>query len=621
MEQFRFYLGAAFTTWTDHEPLLPIYNNRGRATSKRISQHRDKVQDLEYEMKHMPGKTMPCDYGSRHAQPISHLTLEEQNALGFDNGQEVYVRRIYKQGGGADALLDDDILRAASADREYQTTIQLLRNGKHPPKHSPYTRVWDELCEMNGIIYKGNKKVIPNAKPHPQEDNVRITALEIAHDGHPGMCSMKRFAREHMWYPGIDTDIEERVETCLPCQASTPTTHRDPLVPTEPPAAVWEDLSADHWGPTPLNTYMLVVIDQLSRFPEVIEVGGTSAQANIAAFDSIFSRHGFCKTLTTDNGPPFNGTEAHELQQYFRWAGIEHRPTMSAEDPEANGLAEAFMKIVKKIWHTSTITGRDAMAEINKRLQAYRATPHPTTGKAPAELLYGGRYYRTRLPDKKQEPDSKVVKEAKESDRTNKMKQKKYKDSRQYVKPHNLKPGDLALLSQKQTKRDPPYYPKPYRITEVRGHQVTGTREEKQVTRDAKKWKKLKISKTKQGGEENKEPEVLSEEELFPEGNRELWGPYQSEAARCVRGGSGAIPHQQPTTGGVRAHSLDINAAINPTEDNVNEAADIVTTSPPSASSIADPTENRRITRSQGLSLSWNPVMNATDGPLAELAP
>ena len=103
---------------------------------------------------------------------------------------------IYKQGGGA----DDGILKAASADREYQTTIQLLRNGKNSPKHSPYARVWGELCMIDSIIYKGNKKVIPNAKPHPQVDNVRITALEIAHDGHPGMCSMNMLAM-----PSIDT--------------------------------------------------------------------------------------------------------------------------------------------------------------------------------------------------------------------------------------------------------------------------------------------------------------------------------------------------------------------------------------------------------------------------------
>ena len=62
MEQFRYFLvGAPFTTWTDHEPLLPTYNNRDRATSKRLSQHRDKVQDLEYSMKYMPRKTKPCD--------------------------------------------------------------------------------------------------------------------------------------------------------------------------------------------------------------------------------------------------------------------------------------------------------------------------------------------------------------------------------------------------------------------------------------------------------------------------------------------------------------------------------------------------------------------------------
>ena len=461
---------------------------------------------------------MPCDYGSRHAQPIGHLTVEEQNALGFDNGQEVYIRRIYKQGGGADALLDIDILSAASADREYQTTISQLQQGKKPPKHSPYARVWDELCVIEGIIYKGNKKVIPNAKPSPNKNNARNTALEIAHDGHPGINSMKRFAREHMWYPGLDTDIEELVETCHPCQSATPVTHRDPMVPTAPPTDVWTDLAGDHWGPTPVNTYMLVVIDKLSRFPEVVEVSGTSAQANIVAFDTIFSRHGFCKTLTTDGGPPFNGTDSHDLQEYFRWAGIKHDTTVSADDPEANGLAEAFMKIIKKIWHTCTITKRDAMAEINKRLQAYRATPHPTTGKAPAELMYGGRTYRTRLPDKKEQQPSSAVQEAQDTDRKLKLIQKRYKDSRQYVKPHSFKPGDRALLKQRQTKRNPPYDPRPYYITTVRGHQINGQRNGKVVTRDAQKWKRLR-EKTEPLRPADCET-YSSDDDIFPRGPR-----------------------------------------------------------------------------------------------------
>ena len=595
MEQFRYYLvGAPFTTWTDHKPLLPIYNNRERATSKRLSHHRDKVQDLEYVMNHMPGKEMPCDYGSRHARPINHLSLEEQNSLGFDNGQEVYIRRIYKQGGGEDALLDEDILSAAAEDRQYQSTIELLRTGRNPTKHSPYARVWNELSVIDGIIYKGNKKVIPNAKPNPHRENARNICLQIAHDGHPGVNSMKRFAREHMWYPGLDADIEECVETCHPCQAATATTHRDPLVPTDPPTDVWTDLAADHWGPTPLNTHMLVVIDKLSRFPEVVEVSGTSAQANIAAFDTIFSRHGFCKTLTTDNGPPFNGNDSHELQVYFKWAGIEHNPTMSAEDPEANGLAEAFMKIVKKIWHTCTITKRDAMAEINKRLLAYRATPHPTTGKAPAELMYGGRKYRTRLPAKMQETCSPTVKEAQEADRQSKMKQKKHKDSKNYVKPHNLKPGDMALLKQKQSKSDPPYDPHPYMITNVCGHQVTGERNTKVVTRDAQKWKRLKCStKTKQ---------MKAERGYSSDDDSLVGSPLQQVQPPCH-----TLIAPPPA-----AFREDNNPSAEPERTVASQES---TAQTDTAGQATTPPEGR-VTRSRGLQLSWNPVLNSKQGPL-----
>ena len=64
-------------------------------------------------------------------------------------------------------------------------------------------------------------------------------------------------------------------------------------------------------------------------------------------------------------------------------------------------------------------------------------------------------------------PPTDAVEEARERDKQAKAKQKKYKDSRQYVRPHNLKPGDQASLAQKQTKTNPPYDPRPYKITEV----------------------------------------------------------------------------------------------------------------------------------------------------------
>ena len=112
------------------------------------------------------------------------------------------------------------------------------------------------------------------------------------------------------------------------------------MAPEEP----WFRLYADHWGPTQDGHHILVIIDGLTRYPEVMVVRGTSAEDNIHAFSEVFSRHGIPAHLHSDNGAPFNGKDSHLLQRYLASLGVEHHPNRSAEDPEATGLVEAFMK-------------------------------------------------------------------------------------------------------------------------------------------------------------------------------------------------------------------------------------------------------------------------------------
>ena len=45
----------------------------------------------------------------------------------------------------------------------------------------------------------------------------------------------------------------------------------------------------DNWGPTGDNKHVLVVIDELSKFPEAVIVNGTSIESNIQAFSDVFS--------------------------------------------------------------------------------------------------------------------------------------------------------------------------------------------------------------------------------------------------------------------------------------------------------------------------------------------
>ena len=60
-------------------------------------------------MIYLKGAEMPCDYGSRHPKAIDHLTLEEQKDLGFDHGQDVYVRRMINISKSPAALKSEDI--------------------------------------------------------------------------------------------------------------------------------------------------------------------------------------------------------------------------------------------------------------------------------------------------------------------------------------------------------------------------------------------------------------------------------------------------------------------------------------------------------------------------------
>ena len=81
----------------------------------------------------------------------------------------------------------------------------------------------------------------------------------------------------------------------------------------------------------------------------------------------------------------------------FQMVSIDHRPVHSPEDPEVNDLAKGLMKIFRKAWHTGIVECNNPRVELKKMLQLHMGIPHPTTGRAPAELLLG-RKFRTRLP-------------------------------------------------------------------------------------------------------------------------------------------------------------------------------------------------------------------------------
>ena len=194
--------------------------------------------------------------------------------------------------------------------------------------------------------------------------------------------------------------------------------------------------------------------------------------------------------------PPYNG---HEFKEYCQRMGVEHHMT-TPEDAQANGFAEAFVKIMVKLVHTAVVEKQDPRKRVNKYLLAYRATPHKVTGRSPAELLYG-RKIRTKLPGLKVQRQGELDKEVREKHEKERQKQKAYADVKRKAKIKEVKPGDQVMVQQRKSTVKTPWDPRPYTVTQVKGSQVELKRGEDRKRRALNLVKKVKFRQ----GEEKRE--------------------------------------------------------------------------------------------------------------------
>ena len=134
-------------------------------------------------------------------------------------------------------------------------------------------------------------------------------------------------------------------------------------------------------------------IDEFSRLPEVEIVESTAADAVLPRLDRILSTHDIPERIKSDNGPPFN---SQDMKTYAAKRGFKHQRIIP-EQPSSNGLAENFMRMLLKVAHTAFIDQNDPREAVFRYLMTHRATPHSSTGKTPAEMLYN-RPINTTIP-------------------------------------------------------------------------------------------------------------------------------------------------------------------------------------------------------------------------------
>ena len=292
-ERLHMYLyGTDFEVLTGHKPLQFIYSKKSQP-SARVNRWMLRLQPYRFTVRHIPGKENIAD-------SLSCLTRSKASA-DFSSEAEEYVRLV-AENSTPQALSTREIERASDPKEQPNLRKWVQTEMWHKLGNKRYLLFRNELCVTGKLVPRGTRIIIPSS--------LRDQVLHLAHEGHPGIVSMKRRLRTKVWWPGCDKDAEMFCKTCHPCQMVSMSKPPEPLKRTELPSGLWQHISADLMTPSlPSGDHLLVVVDYYSRYMEVEVLTSTTADKVIASLRKIFLTHGLPVSITTDNGPQFISEE------------------------------------------------------------------------------------------------------------------------------------------------------------------------------------------------------------------------------------------------------------------------------------------------------------------------
>ena len=144
----------------------------------------------------------------------------------------------------------------------------------------PYWVHCDELTSEDNVLLWGFRVIVPQSLRHD--------VLELLHESHPGSTRGKQLARSYVWWPGIDRDVANKVNSCSSCIKE----RREPNAPAmgrwEFAERPWKRLHIDHAGPF-LGRYWFLWIEANTKFAGVHRVSSTNAAGVIQKLRDVFA--------------------------------------------------------------------------------------------------------------------------------------------------------------------------------------------------------------------------------------------------------------------------------------------------------------------------------------------
>lgn len=449
-EHFWFYLlGRPFTIRTDAEGITFLFTKERTSASRILSRAAGwalRLSRFDFKVEYIQGKLNIADPSSRLVEGIG-VDFEEAPSPGEIMTIEMMPPLDVVFGEGCVTL--QEIRWHAERDQQLRKVKEALISDIWSKDIKQFKTIRHELRIQEGLLTRTGEAVIPLA--------LRLKTLAMAHKGHPGGDAMKSIMRGKVWWPGMMTQAENWVKTCEVCALTSRRTTPMPMQRSILPAAPWEELASDFCGPFVKfgGISILSIIDRYSRFMIAGPVKGTDVNSAIKVFEEVFEIYGHPLIIKTDNGPPFNGDPWKARMQ-----GKGITVTFSTPyDPQQNGAAEVYMKLVGKAMTAPSVDGSNWQESLKETIRAHNSAVCKATGRVPEEIMLGRRV-RRNLPMLNPGQVHVEDREIRKKDWSVKMSAKATADEKRSAKYSDISVGDRVFVARpKKAKGEPNYFP------------------------------------------------------------------------------------------------------------------------------------------------------------------
>ena len=398
-----FLLGCPnLTLVTDHKPLVKLFGDKELKDiiNPRLLALKEKTLVYNFQIKYLPGKKNTADFLSRYPALRGDPDMADEELVNYIEAvtiaavEDVLLSECM-------AFKESDIQKAAADDPVYQMLIaKVLANDWHTQKSQETTclrqfyGVRDRLTVCNSLVLytydQGPARlIIPEVLRHKVAANL--------HAGHQGLDSMLRRARQTVYWPGLEGDLQYHRSTCDACNTHAPSQPSEPLILTPAPEFPFQQTVADLFQIN--GQQYLAYADRLTGWLEVAHFPNDATSNRLMQqFRLYFARSGAPEEISTDGG---TNLVSEDMCKFFQDWGVNMRIS-SAYYPQSNGRAEAAVKAAKRLLMMNTGPGGSLNTDrVSAALLQYLNTPLRGINKSPAQLA-AGRQLRDGVPAARQ---------------------------------------------------------------------------------------------------------------------------------------------------------------------------------------------------------------------------